>query len=569
MGVYRRVRTGRHGGGGWTFAIAGLVLVSVMSVAGPAYATDPVYVETPLAGWSPRGGSVYTIVELGDRVYIGGSFTSLVSPSGLESVARSRLASISKSTGELDRGWNAPANGTVRALATDGTRLFVGGEFTSIGGATRARVAAVSPVTGAALAGWRADATGVVRDFAVVEQTLYLGGDFTSISGQSRARLAAVRTSDGALLSTWRPTASWTVHALAVVPGSQNIAVGGLFSQLSGQPRRYLGSVNRSTGQVTGWAPPPDCINQTNPCFVFDLQAAPSLVFGAVAGPGGRVSAWDAASGVRQWSQWGDGDVQALSLVENSLYAGGHFAPTFGLDTDGRSATRHRLAALNATTGALLPFAPVLAGDPGVWAIAASSDRLRIGGSFAAVEGNAALSRYAEFAVAGDPPPPPPAAQTLVPAGATWSYRDDGADLQTAWRTPDYNDVTWPSGPAQLGFGDADEQTVLSGGRLTYYFRHAFTSTGSSGPVLLRILRDDGLVVYLNGTEVWRDNLPTGTITSATRASVAIAGADEQAWHEVNIPNLLVEEENTLAVEVHNSSAGSSDISFDLELRAG
>ena len=71
------------------------------------------------------------------------------------------------------------------------------------------------------------------------------------------------------------------------------------------------------------------------------------------------------------------------------------------------------------------------------------------------------------------------AADTLVPTGAVWKYLDAGID-QGTWREPAFDDTTWPVGPAQLGFGDGDEATVLNrlpGGVpiITAYFRRSFT----------------------------------------------------------------------------------------------
>ncbi|RME93586.1 MAG: hypothetical protein D6766_07915, partial [Verrucomicrobia bacterium] len=167
--------------------------------------------------------------------------------------------------------------------------------------------------------------------------------------------------------------------------------------------------------------------------------------------------------------------------------------------------------------------------------------------------------------------------QTLVAAGSVWRYRDTGTDLGTAWRAPDYDDSGWPSGPAQLGYGDGDEATVVSFGPdsrnkyRTTYFRHRFQVAGaaSATELTLAVVRDDGIVVYLNGQEVMRDNMPEGEITFDSRANTAVGGADESTFIERQLdPSLLVEGENVLAVEIHQANPTSSDISFDLRLEA-
>ena len=164
---------------------------------------------------------------------------------------------------------------------------------------------------------------------------------------------------------------------------------------------------------------------------------------------------------------------------------------------------------------------------------------------------------------------------TLVPTGSTWKYLANGSDQGTAWRATAFNDSTWPSGPAQLGYGDGDEATVVGFGPdannkfITTYFRRAFNVTNASlfTGLTLRLMRDDGAVVYLNGVEVWRTNMPTGTVGFQTVASTAIAGADETAFVQTTIsPALLVTGTNVLAIELHQSGGTSTDISFDLQL---
>jgi hypothetical protein len=164
---------------------------------------------------------------------------------------------------------------------------------------------------------------------------------------------------------------------------------------------------------------------------------------------------------------------------------------------------------------------------------------------------------------------------TRIAPGSFWRYNATGSNLGTAWRAPAYNDGNWPSGAAQLGYGDGGEATVVPyGGNtsnryVTYYFRQSFavTDPSSIAALTLRYVRDDGCVIYLNGVEVVRSNMPSGTISYTTLATAAIGGADESAWQQAPIdPSLLVAGNNVIAVELHQSSVSSSDISFDLEL---
>ena len=105
---------------------------------------------------------------------------------------------------------------------------------------------------------------------------------------------------------------------------------------------------------------------------------------------------------------------------------------------------------------------------------------------------------------------------------------------------------------------------------ITTYFRQTFTvSDPRYLSATLRLLRDDGAVVYVNGVEVFRSNMPTGAIGYRTLASSAVGGTDESRFFEVSInPARFVTGTNVIAVELHQSSASSSDISFDLQLLA-
>lgn len=163
---------------------------------------------------------------------------------------------------------------------------------------------------------------------------------------------------------------------------------------------------------------------------------------------------------------------------------------------------------------------------------------------------------------------------TLIDAGETWNYLDDGTDQGTAWTGTSFDDSGWSSGDAELGYGDGDETTTVSFGPdtnnkyTTTYFRKSFDNTDASVfAIKVGLRRDDGAVVYLNGNEIIRDNMPTGTITSSTFASGAVGGGDETTYFsfEVDASDLIVGT-NVIAVEVHQANLTSSDISFDLTL---
>ncbi len=166
-----------------------------------------------------------------------------------------------------------------------------------------------------------------------------------------------------------------------------------------------------------------------------------------------------------------------------------------------------------------------------------------------------------------------PTPVTVIPTGSVWKYLDNGTDPGTNWIQMAFDDSAWQSGPAQLGYGDGDEATVVGYGgvatnkHLTTYFRHTFVLTNAASFVDLtvRVLRDDGAVVYLNGAEIFRDNMPAnGPILFTTRASSTV---EDNNFYGTNVDlSLLRDGANVLAVEIHQSVPTSSDISFDLEL---
>lgn len=168
---------------------------------------------------------------------------------------------------------------------------------------------------------------------------------------------------------------------------------------------------------------------------------------------------------------------------------------------------------------------------------------------------------------------------TLVAAGSSWRYLDDGSNQGTAWTQPAFSDSGWKSGNAELGYGDSaenrPERTVLKFGAssaqkyITYYFRQPFVigQPAEYTGLNLSLLRDDGAVVYLNGKEFLRSNMPLDGINYLSLASAAVSGVEETTWYPAALDrSLLSPGTNWVAVEVHQSSADSSDLSFDLSL---
>lgn len=169
------------------------------------------------------------------------------------------------------------------------------------------------------------------------------------------------------------------------------------------------------------------------------------------------------------------------------------------------------------------------------------------------------------------------AAETLIaPFTSNWKYLDDGSNQGTAWRGESFDDSSWDSGLAILGYGDGDISTTVNSGPvndhyITTYFRHTFNvaDIASYQSLIIDAYRDDGFVVYLNGTEIWRNNIPTGEIHYETLASTAISGSAERSPASTIVSSsALQNDNNVLAVEIHQVAATSTDIAFALQLQA-
>lgn len=358
-------------------------------LAGPANA--------PLTTWQAEG-RVSTLAIANGVVYLGGSFSTLSSHGTRQTVTRQHLAAIDESTGK-PTGWNPDVNGSVHALRVIGNRVYIGGNFSSVGGHAERNLAVVSRTTGKVVTAFHASANGEVDAMAASATRLYVGGSFSRVDGIARRNLAALGLSGGGLASAWRATANGPVHVLLDDSAAGRIFVGGHFGSVDGLSRPFLAAVGSKKGAAFKWRTAP--LGQ-----VWALALSSTSLYAAVGGhEGGQLDAYDPGTGARRWSRFADGDVQAVALAGGEVLAGGHFLNACG-DTSGAPGggspwvctvpvQRDRLLATDAN-GALQSWNPGANSLYGVWALRTDGTHVDAGGDFTLVDGSH-QARFAEF----------------------------------------------------------------------------------------------------------------------------------------------------------------------------
>ncbi|KMQ68451.1 twin-arginine translocation pathway signal protein [Chryseobacterium sp. FH2] len=161
-------------------------------------------------------------------------------------------------------------------------------------------------------------------------------------------------------------------------------------------------------------------------------------------------------------------------------------------------------------------------------------------------------------------------AQTFIfNKNSSWSYKDNNLAQPAQWKDKTYDISGWSTGNGPLGYGDP-VTTQTNTGLITAYFAKDINVNLAdlSNDMELGIMRDDGIVVYLNGEEVVRDNMPAGTITFDTWSSTTIDGAAENIYNIFTIPkSKFVNGTNRISIELHNRGAASSDLRIDAYLK--
>lgn len=321
--------------------------------------------------------------------FIAGAFTCVGGDGGDDGdctdageFAANRLAHIN-ADGSIDTAFNPQPNGDVLALARDGGTLYVGGDFTEIGGAARARVAALD-AAGRATA-FNPQANNMVLTLTPHGGRVYMAGLFTAVGGQARAGLAAADAATGAL-TAWAPVTTWLSQQgviSTIVPTARGIQIGGQIQTVGGQPATGLTAVTADTGAPTGWAPVLTRNEVNTHPYVermtvvggttyiagyFDSVSGASRANMAAIAADGSITAWNPSPGSAA-------TVRSLVPVGDDMLVAGRFATMGGAD--------RRDAALLAPDGTARAWDAGLGGSQdGVYAAAADGEVAYLGGNF-------------------------------------------------------------------------------------------------------------------------------------------------------------------------------------------
>ena len=172
--------------------------------------------------------------------------------------------------------------------------------------------------------------------------------------------------------------------------------------------------------------------------------------------------------------------------------------------------------------------------------------------------------------------------KNLINWGDEWALRLGTSEPPSDWNTIGFDDSQWLMRPTGIGYGDEDDQTIIQP-VISFYARKKFTIDNMDQIInlILHIDFDDAFVAYLNGVEIARENIGEPGIPPAFNepaisdefeAKIYQGGIPDEYWID-NFYSLLTVGENVLAIEIHNLSMDSSDLTFipflTLQLNSG
>lgn len=289
----------------------------------------PAYADYPLTALTVNG-FVTNSTFIGDTLYLCGNFTSITASNG--TFTRNRLAAIDLSSGQVTT-WNPNANGLVRTIATDGTTLYVGGDFTQIGATGRNYIAALD--ASAAPTSWYPTLNALVVTIAVASGIVYVGGNFSTANAVSRVSLCSFTT--GGTIQTL---------SLAFTAGLNQVAVSGGVLYVACSKNETISattgaffSLNPSTGALTAGFTVPSVSGSTSQCDGFAISAGIIYIGGAFTTFAGSTRNYFAAinqttGALQTWNPNADSSVAVGGVTVDDggiIYATGNFTTIGGV----------------------------------------------------------------------------------------------------------------------------------------------------------------------------------------------------------------------------------------------
>lgn len=504
-------------------------------------------------------------------LYAAGSFTHAASDSSGQAYTRG-AARFDVATGDPDP-WNPELNGTVMSIdASDrGDRVYAAGFFSQSQGRPADKAAAIStsdesllawPVVFSNRSGGR---TGYQQAVLEVGERVWLGGSEHSLMSYDRDTLEMLSAnitlpggdfqaiaSDGQAVyagchcfgTSYSGATAWPSVGTAWTDADAIYASGAWSASTGERLASFNGSFNTRAG-AGAWA-----------LFV---DSAGTLW------QGGDLRYSVRAGYVNQWSggfvRHRASDVTSPSTPQGFQVQSTSDSVSLGWDaaTDDRGVSAYqvlrtdRVVATVDDTHAELPAAP--AGT--VYAVRAVDEA-----------GNRSASTVPIVAEAAPDPDPDPEPSALIAAGATWATFWSQGDVAEGWTGTEFDDSAWVRGTAPIGWGTSDIETLLDRSidprPITSYHRAVFEMPAGSTSVHLAVRSDDGVVVYIDGEEVLRDNIDAGTVGAGTRANrnVSSSSAPDNIV-ALDVPDLAAGN-HTVAVEVHSNYRSTVSHSFEM-----
>ena len=351
-----------------------------------------------ITDWDPNVNNTVLALAITDTiVYAGGTFTSVNG-----STTRNRLAAFYTSSSTVNvKDWNPNVNDTVRTIAFN-SDIFIGGAFTSIGSTTRNKLAAIDTSTGDATA-WDPNVNRTVFSMAISGTTVYAGGTFDTVNSSTvRKRIAAFDITSGTVTS-WDPKANNTVYSIAV--SGTTAYIGGAFNSVNGLiTRNHLAAFDATTGELKSWNPNINGI--PNPPLIPSVHAVTFAANNETIFVGGwfnsvndtvtrnNLAAFDLIDGtVKDWNPDANGEVRALLISGEKIFAGGDFTTI-----NGGLFSQKGLAAFDIVNGTAIDWNAGL--NSSVRALVLARNTIYVGGDFTNFLGNP-RNRLAAFDTSG------------------------------------------------------------------------------------------------------------------------------------------------------------------------